>query len=287
MNNTIRRIVFWFVFTFFVAVVGKVGYYHLPGTGCFRPVLVTETQVIDLGVVPPDSLTECEFFVTNGGMGSLKIENVRSGCAGCIEIISFPTEPIRSGESVSIRIALDVRTLKGKTRKSLIIISNDPVRPVYPILIDAVVEVKDNHKFTNVGRFATPMRRLGNDTKEAYRQKAWERNHRRTGIYGQMEGETRTSNPDVDGDGNLIEGVELDFDSVEDGLHPHAYLRLFVDDTESWYRYDRLPGVSSLDEEPMGVWWNLPDVENHRTTLWSENGCLHIEHVTPEEEDAT
>jgi hypothetical protein len=165
-------------------------------------------------------------------------------------------------------------------------------RTVNPVTGDVTIEtialeVKDNHKFTSVGRFATPMRRLGNDTKEAYRQKAWERNHRRTGIYGQMEGETRTSNPDVDDDGNLIEGVELDFDNVEDGLHPHAYLRLFVDDTESWYRYDRLPGVSSLDEEPMGVWWNLPDVENHRTTLWSENGCLHIEHVTPEEEDAT
>jgi len=94
-----------------------------------------------------------------------------------------------------------------------------------------------------------------------------------------MEGNTRTSNPDFDSDGNLIEDVELDFDHVPQGISPDANLRLYTDDKESWYRYDRLPSASSLDEEPVGVEWNHSDATHHRTTVWSGNGLLYIEHV--------
>jgi hypothetical protein len=46
---------------------------------------------------------------------------------------------------------------------------------------------------------------------------------------------------------------------VPEGNHPNANHRLYVDDKESYYRYDRLPTLSALDEEPTGVQWNLPD----------------------------
>ena len=143
MSNIRKRIVFWLTFAAFAIVVAKAGYYHVCGKGYCRPVLVTEKKILDLGAVPPDSLTEYEFFVTNGGVRPLRIEKVKSGCAGCIVIISFPTEPIRRGESVPIRIALNSESLKGRTRKSLVIISNDPIRSVYPMLIGAVVEQQE------------------------------------------------------------------------------------------------------------------------------------------------
>ena len=92
-----------------------------------------------MGTVPPDSLTETEFFVTNRGVRPLRIDKVQSGCAGCVEIISYPKEPIRRGGSVPVRIALNTKSLKGNVRKSLVIVSNDPVHPVYSILVDAVV----------------------------------------------------------------------------------------------------------------------------------------------------
>jgi hypothetical protein len=141
------------------------------------------------------------------------------------------------------------------------------------------LEVKDNHKFYSGHRLHGKIKRLEHPS-EAYRQKALERNHKRQGIYARIAGRTRTNNPDFDGSGNLIDGIELDFDHVPEGNHPDANLRLFVDDKESWYRYDRLPSVSGLDEEPVGVDWNHPDAQYHRTTVWSGNGLLYIEHAT-------
>ena len=143
MSGFRRRLIFWLAFTAFAVVVGKAGHYHLFGKGYFRPELVTEKQILNLGVVPPDALTEHEFFITNAGVRAIRIEKVRSGCAGCVKIISYPTEPIRRGQSVPIRIALNTESLRGNIRKSLVIVSNDPVRPVYPLLVDAIVEVKD------------------------------------------------------------------------------------------------------------------------------------------------
>ena len=74
----------------------------------------------------------------------------------------------------------------------------------------------------------------------------------------------------------------MDFDHVPEGEHPNVNRRLYVDDKESYYRYDRLPTVSPLDEEPTGVQWNHPGEKYHKTTVWSGNGCLYIERVNSE-----
>ena len=103
--------IFWITFSAFALAAGWSGYYHLFGKGYFRPILVTEKQVLDVGVVLPDSLTEVEFFVTNSGVRPLRIENVRTGCAGCVVILSFPTEPIRRNASASVRVALNAESL--------------------------------------------------------------------------------------------------------------------------------------------------------------------------------
>ena len=142
-----RRILFWFAFSAFALAVLCTGYHHIFGTGYFRPMLVTEKKIFDLGAVSADTLTEVEFFVTNVGVRHLRIENIRSGCTGCVEILSFPREPIRRGESVPVRVALNTESLTGHIRKSFLIISNDPLRRVYPMQIDAVVPAIDGRKF--------------------------------------------------------------------------------------------------------------------------------------------
>jgi hypothetical protein len=146
------------------------------------------------------------------------------------------------------------------------------------ITIDTVaLEVKDNHKHYSGHRLHGRINRLKHPA-EAYLQKARERSHRRSGIYARIDGETQTSNPDFDANGNLVRDVTLDFDHLAEGKHPDANLRLYVDDKESWYRYDRLPSNSGLDEEPVGIHWNHPDAALHRTTVWSGNGELYISH---------
>jgi hypothetical protein len=79
-------------------------------------------------------------MITNVGVRPLKILEVRSGCAGCIDILSFPHQPIPRNQSAKIRFALVTQSLRGKTRKSLLVKTNDPVTPVYVIVVDAVVK---------------------------------------------------------------------------------------------------------------------------------------------------
>jgi hypothetical protein len=138
----ISRILFWLVFFVFVTSVIWTGYYHFFGAGYFRPILITEKKIIDLGNVSADRPAETEFVVSNGGFRSLRIERVRSGCSGCVEIISYPKEPLKRNESAVIRVALQTESVSGFVRKSIMIVSNDPRRHSCPILIDAAIEAK-------------------------------------------------------------------------------------------------------------------------------------------------
>ena len=158
MNDLRSRILFWLAFVAFVVSIGWSVRYHFFGVGCFRPVFVTEKKILYLGDVPPDSLSEVEFSVTNGGWRSLRIESIRSGCAGCVEVVDFPKVPIRRNETVSVRVALNTESLKDNVKKSFIIISNDPVRPVYPMLINAVVQHADEFSQVDVSRFTKGIR---------------------------------------------------------------------------------------------------------------------------------
>ena len=143
MSNIRRRTLFLFAFSAFAVAAIGTGYHHLFGKGYCRPVLVTEEKILDLGTVPADSLAEIEFFVSNGGVRPLRIESVRSGCAGCVEVLSVPRGLIRRNQRVAVRVALNTESLAGKTRKSVLIISNDPINGVFPMRIDADVERKE------------------------------------------------------------------------------------------------------------------------------------------------
>jgi len=138
-NNFRERFLFWLAFVALVVALCWTGYHHFFGVGYFRPVLVAATRILDLGDVLPDAVVEGEFSVTNGGWRALQIMSVRTGCASCVKIVSYPKEPIRRGETVPIRLAFDSKSFTGKVRRSILILSNDPVRPIYSILIDAVV----------------------------------------------------------------------------------------------------------------------------------------------------
>ena len=108
--------------------------------------LVLQKEILDLGTVSTDQPVEVEFSITNGGFRSLRIEMIRSDCTGCVDVLSFPQEPISRNETAVVRLSLKTESLSpGKMRKSLMITSNDPLRPFYPVMIDAVVESKETH----------------------------------------------------------------------------------------------------------------------------------------------
>lgn len=142
-NIVCSRILFWIVFAAFAASVVLIGCYHLFGKGGFRPILMTKEKIVHLGEVPANSLVESKVTVTNIGVRPLKILEVRSGCSGCTKIISFPADPIYRNETVTVCFALNTESLSGKVRKSMVLISNDPIHPAYPILIDAIVKIEN------------------------------------------------------------------------------------------------------------------------------------------------
>jgi len=133
------RFLFWVAFSAFTIAACWTGHHHFFGVGYFRPVLATETRIFDIGEVLPDAVVEVELTITNGGWRSLQVAGVRTGCASCIRIVSFPTEPLRRNGTGQIRITFDSKSLSGKVRRSILILSNDPVHPVYSIMVDAVV----------------------------------------------------------------------------------------------------------------------------------------------------
>jgi hypothetical protein len=138
------RIIFWIVFATFAATVGWMSYHHLFSRGYLRPALVLRDEILDLGTISAGRPVEAEFSITNEGFRPLRIESIRSDCTGCVDVISFPQTPISRKETVKVRIALKTESLSpGLMRKSLMITSNDPLRPLYPMMIDAVVEQGD------------------------------------------------------------------------------------------------------------------------------------------------
>jgi hypothetical protein len=152
MKDQITKSLFWCVFFLFLILFGWTCHYHLLGAGILRPVIMCSEQVIDLGEISSGKPFEYEVMITNAGVRSLKISEVRSGCAGCIDILSFPHQPIPPNQPAKIHFALVTKSLRGKTRKSFLVKTNDPVTPVYVIVVDAVVKnekIEDSHESLN------------------------------------------------------------------------------------------------------------------------------------------
>ena len=81
----------------------------------------------NFGVVKKGEIKSFEFKFINKGKKSLKIQNLKSTC-GCTAAIMSSNE-IPPGAKGVIKVEFDSTTQSGKLRRSVRVISNDPVHP--------------------------------------------------------------------------------------------------------------------------------------------------------------
>lgn len=124
----------------FAGATAKVAYYFLWSPGFWAPRLVVAEKIHDLGSVPADDHVPCKFAIRNAGSGPLTITEVKPGCGGCVEILSYPTRPLDPGQQGNIEVALLTKKLSGRVQKQLAVRSNDPRRPTMVLTIQAHVK---------------------------------------------------------------------------------------------------------------------------------------------------
>jgi len=85
------------------------------------PAMTFETEVIDYGTIEQGADGVREFRFTNTGKEPLIISNAKGSC-GCT-VPTWPKEPIKPGESSTIKVKYDTKRL-GSINKSVTITSN-------------------------------------------------------------------------------------------------------------------------------------------------------------------
>jgi hypothetical protein len=138
-----KRLLQSFTLTAFIVLLvvsGWTVYHHVLGTGVFRPILVCPQRLLKLGEIDGGQPRTCVFTITNKGYRSLIIRDVRTGCAGCVNILDYPKTPIKKNQSATITVDLLTENINGPTRKSFLVKTNDPVTPIYAMVIDAIVK---------------------------------------------------------------------------------------------------------------------------------------------------
>lgn len=85
------------------------------------PVITFETEVIDYGTIEQGADGTREFKFTNTGKSPLIISSARGSC-GCT-VPSWPTEPIKPGESAVLKVNYDTKRL-GPINKTITVYSN-------------------------------------------------------------------------------------------------------------------------------------------------------------------
>ena len=99
--------------------------------------IVVEPATFDFGRVRATRAVEKEFLVRNHGRADLVIESVASSC-GCTAVITDATT-VKPGRTTSLRVTFTAPDTPGRLIKSVLVKSNDPVRPTVEIKIEATV----------------------------------------------------------------------------------------------------------------------------------------------------
>lgn len=109
-----------------------------------------EKEVHDYGTIDQHGNGACEFVFTNTGSEPLIISNAKGSC-GCT-VPSWPREPIKPGESASIKVKYDTKRV-GPINKSVTITSNAANAPTKVIRIKGTVKAAPQEQTTPL---ATP-----------------------------------------------------------------------------------------------------------------------------------
>ena len=106
-----------------------------------RPVISFEETTHNYGTIEYKGDGTCEFTFENTGKEPLLLTKVRSSC-GCTVPKTWPKDPIKSGETGSIKVKYNTR-IKGNFTKSIRVYSNAKNSPTRLIIKGKVVMNKE------------------------------------------------------------------------------------------------------------------------------------------------
>ncbi|MBT28503.1 MAG: hypothetical protein CMO01_02500 [Thalassobius sp.] len=104
-----------------------------------RPKVKFDKLSHDFGQVPQKDKVSTTFTITNEGDAPLLIRKTKASC-GCTATKPNKTQ-LAPGESTTIDVTFSTGSYKGKQKKSLTVIVNDPARPMTTLWIESDVQV--------------------------------------------------------------------------------------------------------------------------------------------------
>ncbi len=107
-----------------------------------RPKVRFDKVSHDFGKVQQKSKVSTTFTITNEGEAPLLIRKTKASC-GCTATKPAKTE-LGPGESTTIDVTFSTGSYKGKQKKSLTVIVNDPETPMTRLWIESDVQVPEN-----------------------------------------------------------------------------------------------------------------------------------------------
>lgn len=102
-----------------------------------RALLSVDPDGFDFGTVRQHRALHKEFTLRNDGDAELAIREVATDC-GCA-VAELARERLGPGESVALRVTLQLRNERGRVERRVLIRSNDASRPVYTLRLVATV----------------------------------------------------------------------------------------------------------------------------------------------------
>ncbi len=104
------------------------------------PIFKVASTTVDLGKIPQATQNEVEFKYTNAGKNDLYIRNVKASC-GCTAVQQGNIgDPIKPGQSSSIRAVFNSGSYSGKQTKAIYVYTNDPKNSEVVLMLNADVQ---------------------------------------------------------------------------------------------------------------------------------------------------
>lgn len=100
--------------------------------------LVAVQDVHDFGTVENGPVVTHDFRLRNMGSDTVEIRSVEASC-GCTAVLASSAY-LAPGEEGGVQVALDTYRLSGEQAKSVVVRSNDPIRPELPLTLHGVVK---------------------------------------------------------------------------------------------------------------------------------------------------
>jgi hypothetical protein len=103
------------------------------------PRIAVEPASFDFGKALQEKVLSKEFSIRNFGNEDLAIESITTNCGCTAALLDVRQRVVKPGGSAPLRVEVQTRSSVGKLAKSVLIKSNDPVKPTFELKLEASV----------------------------------------------------------------------------------------------------------------------------------------------------